>query len=505
MVALPVASIFEARTPFAVAQLIRAAQAAGTLDSSSIKVRPKEVAAPLSFSQQRLWFLDQLTPGSATYNMSHAIRIKGPLNECALGQALTAILERHEVLRTCFVEGPSGAEPRLLATASILRVVPPAIPPTSEQELKQAIKLEASRPFDLANDILLRAVLFRTGAEESILLFVIHHITWDAWSRITLDRELSDLYNSFVSEQPSSLTPLPIQYADYAYWERERLSGEFLYAEVELWKRRLVGCPWILNLRTDHPRPAIQTFRGAKMPFILGEDLVCNLHQITQREGITPYVTLLAAFTVLISAHTGQDDFCIASPFANREFPETEPLIGFFANTMVLRNQVSAQATFSELLASTSVVTRDAYAHQWMPFEKLVEILRPARDLSRMPLTQVNFRLQADSGSLPRLKDLDVSAIPLIDNDTAKFDIALEVAIAPGAVGYFEYNTDLFTASTVTQMALDYELLLNALISAPNQPVLSLEPVQAIVARRLSPRHRPVRLSPRRAVNSSVH
>ena len=352
---------------------------------------------PASLGQQRLWVLAQLEPGSPVYNIARPIRLTGPLNVVALEHSLGAIVRRHESLRTTVttVEGQpmQGIAPAL--TLPLPRVDLRDLPAGERAErADQLAAREARRPFDLARGPLLRTTLLQLGGQEHLLLVTIHHIVADEWSMGVFMRELATLYRAQVQDTPAVLPQLPIQYADYTLWQREWLQGTALEAQLAYWREQLAGAPAVLELPSDRPRPPVQSVRGATQRFVLPRALSQALRQLSRQEGATLFMTLLAAFQVLLARYTGQDDIVVGSPIAGRTHTELEDLIGFFVNTLVLRTNLAGDPTFRELLGRVRAVTLEAYAHQDVPFERLVEELQPQRDLSRAPLVQVLFVLQ---------------------------------------------------------------------------------------------------------------
>ncbi|MGB7921863.1 MAG: condensation domain-containing protein, partial [Pyrinomonadaceae bacterium] len=352
--------------------------------------RAQRDAAPLSFAQQRLWFLHQFEPDTTAYNIPLTVRLTGPLDLPAVEKTLTEIISRHEILRTTFVYASDG---------QLIQVVSPALQlslpfvdlsslPEAEREAeaqRRAVE-DLHSPFDLAQGPLLRVALLRLGEEDHVVLFTMHHIISDGWSTSILAREVATLYQAFTSDQPSPLPELAIQYADYAVWQREWLQGDVLQQQLDYWRKQLEGAPSVIELPTDHPRPAVQTFRGARHRFLIDERVSTELRQLSQREGVTLFMTLLAAFQTLLARYSGQDDIVIGTPIAGRTRAEVEPLIGFFVNTLVLRSDLTGDPTFRDALRHVREVCLGAYAHQDLPFEKLVEELQPQRDLSRSPL-----------------------------------------------------------------------------------------------------------------------
>jgi amino acid adenylation domain-containing protein len=427
---------------------------------------------PPSFAQERLWFLDQLEGGQPAYNISTAWRLLGPLQVSCLEASFNQILHRHESLRTGFatVEG----ELRQLISASFpfpLSIIDLShLPPSRRQaQLQQDCRQETRRPFDLTQAPLWRAVLFRLDQEERLLLLIMHHIISDGWSITIFLKELAALYEGFAAGQPVQLPDLPLQYTDFVLWQRQWLQGETLERQLAYWKQRLVGPLTPLELPTDRPRPARQTFNGARYPLILERERVEDLKVLSHQEGATLFMTLLAAFKVLLYRYTGQEDLIIGSPVANRRRQEFEPLIGFLVNTLVLRTNLSGQPSFRELLKRVRQVALEAYAHQDLPFERLVAELRPERDLSRSPLFQVMCTLQnASLAPLSKLSTLTLEPVQ-IDNGTAKFDLSLSLTeTSQGLTGYLEYNTDLFEAATIGRLIAHFKTLLSEIIRQPD-------------------------------------
>ncbi len=435
---------------------------------------------PLSFAQQRLWFLHQFEPDSAVYNIPSAVRLSGALQLSALEATLSEIVRRHEVLRTRFVS--IGGQPVQVIddprpVALLVTELDGLDAPERAAEVRRLIRAEARRPFDLAQGPLLRSRLLRLGAEEHVLLLTMHHIVSDGWSLGVLVREVAALYEAFSQGRPSPLPALAIQYADYAVWQREWLSGEVLARQLAYWRAQLAQAP-VLELPSDYPRPKLPSYAGAHFRFILEADLTARLQALSRREGVTLFMTLLAAFKVLLSRYTGQEEIAVGTPIAGRTQLAIEPLIGFFVNTLVLRTRVEANESFSGLLRRVREVTLGAYAHQDVPFERLVEELAPERSLSHTPLFQVLFTLQ--NFLLPELKVADLSLNVLsVERETAKFDLAVVVQEGEeGLEAVFEYRRDLFDGETVARMATHYERVLESVVADPTQgvsavPVLS--------------------------------
>jgi amino acid adenylation domain-containing protein len=431
----------------------------------------------LSFAQARLWFLEQLEPGSSAYNIPAAVRLTGSLDVAALEQSLNEIFQRHEALRTTFAM-VSGEPIQVIAPVKALTL--PLVDLRQLPEAQQEAQVEhlatesAQQPFDLAMGPLLRATLLKLGEAEHVLLLTMHHIVSDGWSMGVLIRELAALYEAFSSGSPSPLPQLPIQYADFAHWQRQWLQGEVLAAQLSYWQQQLAGAQTVLELPTDRPRPAVQTFRGATQFLTLAEPLSQKLKTLSQRSGVTLFMTLLAAFQTLLYRYTGQEDICIGSPIANRNRSETEELIGFFVNTLVLRTDMSENPSFQELLGRVREVTLGAYAHQDLPFEQLVEALQPERNLSHQPLFQVMFVLQNAPMSALELPDLTLSSLEM-ESSTAKFDLTLSIEdTEQGLVGSLEYNTDLFDAATISRMLEHFQTLLEGIVANPDQRLSDL-------------------------------
>jgi amino acid adenylation domain-containing protein/non-ribosomal peptide synthase protein (TIGR01720 family) len=477
-VELPLNTLFDSPTLETLAQEIEKARQSNEGPSiPPIQRAPRDGALPLSFPQQRLWFLDQLAPGSASYNIPLALRLEGVLDLAVLREALETLVRRHEVLRTTFrtVQGQPrqeiSPEPRVPLEVHELSSLPEA---DRESEVLRLMTVEAGRPFDLAEGPLLRASLLRLGAQDHVLLFSMHHIVTDAWSMGVVAREVAALYEAALRHALSPLPELPLQYADYAVWQRQWLQGDVLRAQLDGWRQRLAGAPAVLELPTDRPRPPVQTFRGARHPFLLSSEVAERLVSFSQQEKATPFMTLLAAFQVLLGRYSGQDDICVGSPIAGRRVAELEGLIGFFVNTLVLRSRLAPRATFRELVRQVREITLDAYAHQDLPFEQLVEELRPERNMSTAPLFQVMFVVQNAPVSFLRVPGLKLRPLD-VETSTARFDLTLQFAEGPeGWAGSLEYNTDLFDAGTVARLATHFQVLLAAALTASDTRLESL-------------------------------
>ena len=433
--------------------------------------------ALLSFGQEQMWFLDQLDPGTATYNIPDVMRLSGRLNVEALEAGFRTILSRHEVLRTRIGSVDGNPIPAVNDNWEFgirlydLRNIAEA---GREAEARRIIQKHVREPFNIAQDLILRAVLIRLRDEQHYLLVLTHHIAWDVSSRLALYREISSVYKAAVNGVPAKLQDLRIQYSDFAAWQRKQLQGEIFQGHAAYWREQLGSAAHVLELPTDRPRKSSLTSRGAKHFFSLSPALVDQAKALSREQNGTLFMTLLAGFVAYLYGFTGQGDISIGSPMAGRNFPELEDLIGYFINTTVLRFEVSPETTFRKLVEQSRKVTLGAHAHT-LPFEKLVEIIRPKRDPSRMALVQVNFRVQ--SADAPKLELPGVKVEPMfefIDTGTAKFDLALELAPDGSKDSFFEYNSDLFEATTITRVVGDFEQALATLLQQPDVPLGSI-------------------------------
>ncbi|MCA2718480.1 non-ribosomal peptide synthetase [Microcystis sp. M169S2] len=468
-VELPLRSLFTAPTIAELALTIEQSQQ--VISAPPILTRTDNINLPLSFAQQRLWFLDQLEPNSAFYHVGGAVRLEGTLNITALEQSLKEIINRHEALRTNFIMVNGQATQIIHPTINWRLSVVDCQNLTDTQSLEIA---EAEKPFNLAQDCLFRATLFVRSPLEYHLLVTMHHIVSDGWSIGVFFQELTHLYAVYNQGLPSSLTPIKIQYADFAVWQRNWLQGEILSNQLNYWRKQLANAPAFLPLPTDRPRPAIQTFIGSHQEFKLSQPLSQKLNQLSQKHGVTLFMTLLAAFATLLYRYTGQADILVGSPIANRNRKEIEGLIGFFVNTLVLRLSLDNDLSFQNLLNHVREVSLASYAHQDLPFEMLVEALHPQRDLSHTPLFQVMFVLQNTPVADLELKNVKVCPLPM-ENKTAKFDLTLSMEnLEEGLIGVWEYNTDLFNGSTIERMSGHFVTLLEDIVAAPTKSVLRL-------------------------------
>jgi amino acid adenylation domain-containing protein/non-ribosomal peptide synthase protein (TIGR01720 family) len=457
----------------------------GLREQERIPRRPaQEEAPPLSFAQQRLWFLDQLEGPSAVYNMPNAVRLDGPLDLKAFKAVFQEILNRHEALRTNFVQ--QDGKPVQLIHSEVgcdLPVVDLQTWPEPQREtlLLQLAAQEARRAFDLANDRLLRLRLVRLAPERHVLLINLHHIISDGWSiGSVLLREVMTLYQAFSQGRPSPLPPLPIQYADFACWQREWLSGQRLTSQLAYWQQQLAGIPLLLELPTDRPRPPVQTFSGGTAYFSIPPDLVDRLKLLGQACGTTLFMTLLAGFAALLARYSGQETVAVGSPIANRRSKELEPLIGFFVNTLVLRVEFAGDPSGRDLLLQVRRTCLEAYRHQDVPFERLVEAIQPERNRSFSPLFQSMFILQNQNASRAELHigDLRMGTIPQ-ETAASMFDLTLKLEETDrGLEAEIEFNSDLFDRASIEQFAARYHTLLAGLVATPDCLVARLSLLQ---------------------------
>jgi amino acid adenylation domain-containing protein/non-ribosomal peptide synthase protein (TIGR01720 family) len=442
---------------------------------------------PLSFAQRRLWFLHQLDPGSLAYVVPSAFRLSGKLSLQALQQSLDELVGRHEVLRTTY-ELRDGEPAQVIAEN--VRVPLPVIDISGGEEsarlseMRRLAAEEAARPFDLAAGPVLRASVLRLAEEDHVLLLTLHHIAYDGWSVGILIGELCALYAAFVKGEPAALPALPIQYADFAAWQRQQLQGPVLDAELSFWRHQLEGFE-TLRLPTDRPRPRVQAFRGAVHSRLLSREATARLKELGRTEGATPFVTFLAAFAALLARYSGQSDIVLGTPVAGRSRSEVEGLIGFFINSLVVRAAVSGQETFRELLWQVRDTMRASLQHQAVPFDRLVDELQIPRDLSYNPIFQVMFALQDAPWQERRMPGLSLQLQPGVTT-TARIDLELNLWEGPdGLVASFYYNTDLFDGATIERVAGHYERLVAAVASRPDDRVRWLPLLDAAETRTL--------------------
>ncbi|MGZ8172154.1 MULTISPECIES: amino acid adenylation domain-containing protein [Methylobacter] len=462
-------------------ELIDAFSYAGKYNEISISPAPRTDSIPLSYAQQRLWFLDQLAPNNAFYNVPLALRLNGKLNAAALEQSLDEIIRRHQSLRTKFVSVNGQAEQVITEQFKFpiayvdLTGVPEQSRPAALLDLSC---LEAEKPFDLSTEPLLRALLIEllndSNKQEHILLITLHHIVSDGWSSEILTRELVALYQAFSEGKVSPLSELAIQYADFAYWQRQRLVGDVLQRQIDYWQKQLRAAPAVLELPTDHPRPPVMNYCGASYSFSIPPELAKQVYALNRSHDTTLFMTLLAAFNVLLCRYSHQQDLCIGTPIANRNRLEIEGLIGFFVNTLVLRADLSGEPSFKELLGQVRRTVLDAQSHQDLPFEQLVEVLQPERNMSYSPLFQVMFTLQNTVRHSLELSGLDISAVEK-ESSIAKFDLTLHIQEESGLLnGMIEYNTGLFEHDTIARLAEHYLILLQGIVDRPDRRLSEL-------------------------------
>jgi non-ribosomal peptide synthetase component F/NRPS condensation-like uncharacterized protein/alpha-ketoglutarate-dependent taurine dioxygenase len=474
---LPLRYLFEAPTIASLAEQVEKAITSGkNLQTSPIEIVSRDAEIPLSFAQQRLWFLERLETNKHAYNIPAVVRLTGSLNVEALERSIIEVIKRHEALRTTFstVEG----QPVQIVNPTWdfkLSVLDFQIPPHEGDKMENFLLQEAQKPFDLEKDQLLRSTLLRLGEKEHLLLLTIHHIIFDGWSVGVLIREIATLYEAFSSGKPSPLPELSIQYPDFAVWQRQRSQSEALETQLGYWKQQLSGNLPVLQLPTDLPRPAVPTFQGATYSFALPASLSSQLKTISRQEGVTLFMTLLAAFQTLLHRYTGQEDILVGTDVANRNRSETEQLIGFFVNILVLRTHLGGNPSFRELLTRVRQVTLGAYTHQDLPFAKLIEILRPERKTIHTPLFQVLFVLQNAPMPPLELPGLTLTLLE-VDNKTAKFDLALFLTETDGGIeGTWNYSTDLFDRNTIARMTGHFQTLLHNIIAQPDARLSNLD------------------------------
>lgn len=482
---LPLRRLFDAPTVATLAENIEA-QLKQNQEWQTWAIRPvtRNQSLPLSFAQQRLWFLEHLLPDNPFYNFPQTFHLFGRVNLVALEQSINEIVLRHEVLRTTYASS-NGQPVQIIAPALTvpLHLVDLRSRSVSfreslsesekDTEIQRLMIEEFQQPFNINCGPLLRATLLQLDSKEYLLLLSIHHIVFDGWSVSVLFQELTLLYQTFANGLPSPLTELPIQYADFAVWQRQWLQEKVISEQLAYWKQQLADLP-ILQLPSNRPRPAIQTYRGARQPLAFSKSLSEAVTRFSQQQGVTLYMTLLAAFQTLLFRYTSSEDILVGTLIANRHHQEIESLIGFFVNSLVIRSNFSGSPTFCQLLKQVREVTLEAYAHQDLPFEKLVEELEPERDLSRHPLFQICFALQNVPMQALELSGLSINH-RLEHNGTAKFDLFLELFETPdGISGWFEYSTDLFDAATVSRIGEHFQTLVAGIVTNPDQKVADL-------------------------------
>lgn len=473
---IPLRDLFHTPTIEGLAQIIerKRIQEKG-LEYKAIERVPRDQDLPLSFAQQRLWFLDQLEPGSPLYNIPSAVRIRGNLDSAVLQSSLNKIMERHEILRTS-IQTIQG-KPKIVIHENLelsLKLIDFSAwdDQTQASGLETLTKSEARRAFHLDQAPLLRTTLVKLAEGDYIFLMVMHHIISDGWSTAVFVREIAQIYRAIKNNEPIPLPPLPIQYADFAHWQRNWLKDQVLDDQLNYWKKQLAEAPPLLELPLDRPRPAVQSFHGARIKFSFSGELSRNIDRLCNETGVTHFMLLMAAFQVLLSRYSGQTDICVGTPIANRNRVELEPLIGFFVNTLVIRSDLSHNPSFQSFLQEVRRTALDAYAHQDIPFEKILDSLNIERNVSHSPLFQVMFALQNPSRTGIAIPELQFSAYEM-ETATAKFDLSVEMGADADGIfkGAFEYNTDLFDDQTIQRMIDHFQNLLNEFARNPQQPV----------------------------------
>ncbi|HEX7243641.1 MAG TPA: amino acid adenylation domain-containing protein, partial [Longimicrobiaceae bacterium] len=478
-VELPLRTVFEAPTVEELARRVESARS----DGSAVPAPPvvpvgRGGPLPLSFAQERLWFLEQMRPEDGAYNIPITLRLSGALDVPAMERSLSEVVRRHEALRTVFPA--RGGRP----VQSVLPPAPLALPVeelegAGEAVLRERLRTEARRAFDLEAGPLFRARLFRRGGEEHVLLLCMHHVVSDGWSMEVMLRELAALYPAYAAGGEPALPLLPVQYADFAVWQREHLAGEATERQLAYWRERLAGAPAVLELPSDRPRPSVHSFRGALHDFLLPAELAVAVRTLGRRGGTTPFMTLLAAWQLLLGKLSGQGDLVVGAPVAGRTRRETEELIGFFVNAVPMRAELDGDPTVGGLLARVRETTLGAYGHQDVPFERLVEELRVERSLSHSPVFQVMFTLQSAAPAPPALLGLALE-LGAVQAGGAKYDLTLALAETPdGLHAELEYATDLFDAATAARIAARYRRLVEGMAVHPERRVSELSLLDA--------------------------
>ena len=477
---LPLRRLFESPTIGGLAESIESELRAGHSQKDlPVQKRTRNEHLPLSYAQQRLWYLNQLNPDSGFYNLLTMVELSGPLDVEIFKQSLTEVIRRHEVLRTTFVVVNGEPEQRISPPARAASLSVRNLTSLAEEKqqilVAQFAREESTKPFDLQNGPLLRAFLVALDERRHVLLLTLHHMVCDAWSLGIFLREVAALYEGFASGQPSPLNDLTIQYADYALWEKDWLQGERMQKQLDYWQRQLAAAPAVLSLPADRSRPPIQTYRGQNITFTIPNNVLEQVKNLSRAAGTTLFMTLLGAWQVLLARYTDQFDVSVGSPIAGRNNSEAEQLIGFFVNSLVMRTDLTGDPTFTEVLHRVREVSLNAYMHQDLPFEKLVEALQPERQGDQNPLFQVMFILQ--NTPMPSLEFAGLKLRPVdFDSGTAKFDLTLDLAEAPeGLKGWLEYSSDLFEAGTIERLARHFQTLLSDAVQHPERSISELQ------------------------------
>ncbi|HEX7892592.1 MAG TPA: condensation domain-containing protein, partial [Terriglobales bacterium] len=478
---LPLRKLFETPTIAELANAIEDMKRTEMTEAPPMVRASREQQLPLSFAQQRLWFLDQMDPGNWLYNIPRAIRLSGKLYVSAMKSALNGLIQRHEILRTTYHTVDDHPVQIIAPKLEIdLPVLDLSTLPTSHREAKarDVVQKESAKGFALATDPMLRGLIIKLDEQDHVLFLNTHHIASDGWSTGVMMNDLAELYRAALENRASELPELNIQYADYACWQRNWLQGEVLAKQAAYWKSKLEGAPPVLSIPPDHSRPAVQDFSGSVFESVVPKSLVAGLRVLGRQQGTTMFMTMLAAFKTLLHHYTSQTDIVIGTDLANRATVETEALIGFFVNLLVLRTDLSGNPTFEELASRVREVSLNAYAHQDLPFDKLVEELSPERSLSHSPIVQVLFVQQNTPRAVDAMPGLKTSSFKL--DVPAKFDVAAFVNEGENeATIRWVYNSSVFNQGTIARMAANYELLVRTIIV---DPTLRLESLRELLA-----------------------
>jgi amino acid adenylation domain-containing protein len=473
-VELPLRTLFETPTVAGLSRWITSALKSGEASPTPpiLPVARDNSPLLLSYAQQRLWFLHQLEPESAAYNIFGTVRFGGSLDVDALARSLREVARRHEVLRTTFA-ALDGVPRQVIGQMPVVKLEAEAV--ADEAEVRRLAAEEAGRPFDLERGPVFRVRLLRLSEDDHVLFYTMHHIVSDAWSMDVLFKEVAVLYQAFMRGEASTLAELPVQYADYAAWQREWLQGEVLDEQLSYWRRQLAGAPPLTDLPADRPRPPAQSFRGAVESFLLSKELTQALRKLSRQENVTPFMTLLAGFGALLARRTGRHDLVLGTDVANRTRPESEPLIGFFVNQLALRLDLAGDPSFVELVRRARAVCLGAYAHQEVPFERVVGEAAGAREAGQTPLFQVLFVVQNAPSGAVRLPDLSIAPLSY-DSPTSKFDLGVFITeSARGLECVWRYSTDLFEAETIRGLGRQYETLLGHAAARPGDRLSALD------------------------------
>jgi acyl carrier protein len=476
---LPLRTLFESPTVAALAVQAEKTKGSSQPEIPPIIKVPRSQPLPLSFAQQRLWVLDRIEPNNPLYNIPRAILLTGELNTKAFIAALNEIVRRHESQRTTFATAEDGQPVQVIAESLTLNVpeIDLSVRAESEREVraKEIAAEEARNPFDLSKGPLLRATILKLDKQNHVLLLTSHHIVSDAWSSAVFLQELGALYSAYLEGKPSPLPELTLQYADYASWQKKYLQGAVLENQIGYWREHLRGAPALLQLPFDRPRPAVRKFEGAYDPIPISKDVADLIRKFSQQEGATPFMTLLAAFNALLARYSGQDHIVLGTDIANRTTAETERMLGFFINLLPLHSDLSGDPTFRELVSRVREVALGAYAHQDIPFDKLVEDLRPERSLSHNPIVQALFVMQNIPPQRRELPGLQLSPFT-VSITRSKFDVAVFMReTGSELIQDWLYSTELFERSTIFRMAAHFENLLRHALSHPDTRLSALE------------------------------